>query len=60
MDRYVIDVSGKRLARREIELELKNGPEKDFMALVRVVSELSGLPPVRLSKVASAEKLLHS
>lgn len=60
LDRYVIDASGKRLSRREIELELKNGPEKDFMALVRVVSELSDLPPVRLSKVASAEKLLHS
>ncbi len=60
MDRYVIDASGKRLAQREIELELKNGPEKDFMALVRVVSELSGLPPARISKVASAEKILQS
>ncbi len=59
LDRYVIEAAGKRLARREIELELKSGPEKDFMCLLRTLSEKSTLSPVRISKVACAENLLR-
>ena len=59
LDRYVIFAAERRLARKEIELEMKGGTEKDFLRLVRLLTQRSGLPFVRVSKVASAEKLLQ-
>ena len=58
LDRYVIEAEGKTLACREIELEFKEGVEKDFEELVLLLSQKSGLLPARISKVATAEKML--
>lgn len=58
LDSYVIFAARRRLRRREIELELKSGPEKDFLDLVEKLGRLSGLAPERVSKVAAAQKML--
>lgn len=58
LDRYVIEAEGDALACREIELELKEGAEKDFEELVLLLSQKSGLLPAQISKVATAEKML--
>lgn len=60
LDSYVITAGGRRQRRREIELELKSGPEKDFALAVKKLSSLCGLGPVLVSKVAGAEKLLSA
>lgn len=60
LDRYVVFAAGRRQARREIELELKKGTEKDFARLLSLLKKSCGLDPVKISKVAGAEKLLHS
>lgn len=58
LDKYVIYASGRRLAKREIELELKNDAEKDFVVLIAFLNQQKGLTPCLKSKVASAEELL--
>ena len=58
LDRYTVYAAEKKWARREIELELKKGPEKDFMALIQKLQEACLLEPVKISKVAGAEELL--
>ncbi len=60
LDKYVIMAGEKRLAQREIELELKSGSENDFVKFVEKLNMLSGLSAAKISKVASAEKLLNS
>ena len=59
LDRYVVTAAGKRQARREIELELKKGEEKQFAALLARLNRRCGLEPAVISKVAGAEKLLR-
>lgn len=58
LDRYTIYAAGRRQTKREIELELKSGSEKDFASLVQLLSVQSALPACTKSKVASAEELL--
>lgn len=60
LDRYTIVSGDKQMACREIELELKSGDEKDFQTLIKILSDTSGLAPAKISKVATAEKLLKS
>ncbi len=59
LDRYVVTAGSKRQARREIELELKQGPEKDFADLVNRLQRACSLQRVEISKVAGAEKLIN-
>ncbi len=58
LDRYTILTSDKSLFCLEVEMELKGGSEQDFAELVQRLSEQSGLKPAKISKVATAEKLL--
>lgn len=58
LDRYVISARSKTLKQREIELELKSGPEEDFLKLTEELSSRCALARAQISKVASAEKLL--
>ncbi len=58
LDRYVIEAGGESLACREIELELKEGDEKEFLQMTHILSEKSGLQPAQISKVATAENML--
>lgn len=58
LDSYTIYAAGRQLSKREIELELKKGPEKDFMTLLQNLNQKTVLKPCVKSKVASAEELL--
>lgn len=60
LDRYVITAGARRLAQREIELELKQGRSADFEKLVQKLTAAIGLKAAEISKVASAEKLLKN
>lgn len=58
-DSYVICAGKKKIHRREIELELKKGPESDFLGLVQELTLRSGLEAAKMSKVKSAEMMLR-
>lgn len=58
LDSYIIYAAGRQLTKREIELELKKGSEKDFAELVQNINKKTVLKPCIKSKVASAEELL--
>ncbi|MBR3899077.1 MAG: CYTH domain-containing protein [Elusimicrobiaceae bacterium] len=60
LDEYQILAGGKTLLCREIELELKSGAEQTLQTLIDILTQRSGLAPAKISKVATAEKLLHS
>lgn len=59
LDDYVISAGERKLHKREIELELKSGAERDFFVFIQKLGALSGLEAVKISKVASAEKMLE-
>lgn len=58
LDSYTIYAAGRQLTKREIELELKHGPEKDFVDLLQNLNQKTVLKPCVKSKVALAEELL--
>ena len=60
LDEYLILAGGKEKLCREIELELKSGAEQSLQKLITTLTQQSGLAPAKISKVATAEKLLHS
>lgn len=60
LDEYLILAGGKEKLCREIELELKSGAEQSLQKLITTLTQQSGLAPAKVSKVATAEKLLHS
>lgn len=57
-DTCEILVCGRTLKMKEIELELKHGTSKQIDALVQLLSQKSGLQPMRFSKVKTASALL--
>ncbi|MBO7237962.1 MAG: CYTH domain-containing protein [Elusimicrobiaceae bacterium] len=56
LDNYVTCCGKNRLRRKEIELELKKGSTRDFKKLIEKIATVSDLKPVKISKVAGAEK----
>lgn len=60
LDNYLIKAAGKTQRRKEIELELKKGTEKEFHKFAKQMIQLAHLQPVKKSKVASAEALLKN
>lgn len=58
LDSYIVYAAAKRQHRREIELELKSGPESMLNALAEELEKQAGLVRAEISKVAGAERLL--
>lgn len=53
-----LEVCGRRVCFKEIELELKKGAKADFEKLTSQLTHISGLKRVRISKVKTALSLL--
>jgi len=56
LDDYLTQAQGHQWRRREIELELKKGPAKQFTKLIKNLTKQSCLSAAKISKVAGAEK----
>lgn len=59
LDEVTILVCGRQLKMKEIELELKQGRMENFEKFARLFAAQTGLLPMQMSKVKTAEVLLN-
>ena len=60
LDNYLTLAGGHQMRRKEIELELKKGKQKDFIKLIEKIAACGCIKTAKTSKVAGAEKWISN